>query len=84
MTSQTLTSIRKGFGTLNRSHRGEFNFWDTLIFLGPIVLFVLILYGTLVWTVFVSFTDWKTIAANYTLNGFKWYNFPSPAPCVGT
>jgi ABC-type sugar transport system permease subunit len=75
VTSQTLTSIRKGFGTLNRSHRGEFNFWDTLIFLGPIVLFVLILYGTLVWTVFVSFTDWKTIAANYTLNGFKWYNF---------
>jgi ABC-type sugar transport system permease subunit len=43
--------------------------------LGPIVLFVLILYGTLVWTVFVSFTDWKTIAANYTLTGFKWYNF---------
>jgi ABC-type sugar transport system permease subunit len=75
VTSQTLTSIQKGIRTLNRSRRGEFNFWDTLIFLGPIVLFVLILYGTLVWTVFVSFTDWKTIAANYTLSGFKWYNF---------
>lgn len=75
MTSQTLTSIRKGFRVLNRSRRGEFNLWDTIIFLGPIVLFVLILYGTLVWTLYVSFTDWKTIAPNYTLSGFKWYNF---------
>jgi ABC-type sugar transport system permease subunit len=75
VTSQPLTSIRKGFRTLNRSRRGEFNLWDTAIFLGPIVLFVLILYGTLVWTVFVSFTDWKTIASNYTITGFKWYDF---------
>jgi ABC-type sugar transport system permease subunit len=75
VTSQTLTSIRKGFRILNRSRRGEFNLWDTAIFLGPIVLFILVLYGTLVWTVVVSFTDWKTIAANYTITGFKWYDF---------
>ena len=75
LTSQGLTSFQKGLRRLKRYRRGEFNAWDTLIFLGPIFLFVLILYGTLVWTVYVSFTDWKTILANYTLTGFKWYHF---------
>ena len=75
LTSQALTSFQKGLRRLKRYRRGEFNAWDTLIFLGPIFLFVLILYGTLVWTVYVSFTDWKTILANYTLTGFKWYHF---------
>jgi glucose/mannose transport system permease protein len=75
LASQTLTSIQKSSPTKKRSRRGEFNFTDTLVFLGPILLFVLILYGTLLWTIFVSFTDWKTIAANYTLTGFKWYKF---------
>ncbi len=80
MASQTLTSFRTRLLTLNRARRGEFNITDTLIFLGPILLFVLILYGTLLWTIFVSFTDWKTIAANYHLTGFKWYNFTIAQP----
>jgi ABC-type sugar transport system permease subunit len=75
LTSQALTTFQKGLLRFKRYRRGRFNAWDTLIFLGPIFLFVLILYGTLVWTVYVSFTDWKTIASNYTLTGFKWYHF---------
>src|SRR5512138_287690 len=55
--------------------RGEFGFLDTLIFLGPIFIFILVLYGTLFWTMFVSLTNWRTIEANYTLTGFKWYQF---------
>lgn len=27
------------------------------------------------WTIYVSFTDWNTIAPNYEFNGLKWYQF---------
>lgn len=49
--------------------------WETLVFLLPLLFFVILLYATLAWTIYVSFTDWKTIAPNYTLTGFKWYEF---------
>ena len=76
MSSEALTTTtRKGFLTRRKAHRGEFGFVDTLIFLGPILLFVIILYGTLGWTVFVSFTNWRTISPDYSFAGFKWYNF---------
>jgi len=75
VSSEALRTSRRKPLALNKSRRGEFGFIDTLIFLGPILVFILILYGTLAWTIFVSFTDWKTIAPNYTLAGFKWYNF---------
>ncbi len=75
MSSQVLSTARKGFLARRKSRRGEFGFVDTLVFLGPILLFVIILYGTLFWTIFVSFTDWKTILPNYSIAGFKWYNF---------
>ncbi|MFQ5856109.1 MAG: carbohydrate ABC transporter permease [Anaerolineae bacterium] len=48
---------------------------DTLVFLVPLVIFVALLYGTLLWTLYVSFTDWKTVAANYEFTGLKWYRF---------
>jgi len=73
--SEAISPTRRWSLASRRVRRGEFSFTDTLIFLGPIFLFVVILYGTLLWTIYVSFTDWKTIQANYTLTGFKWYNF---------
>jgi glucose/mannose transport system permease protein len=73
--SQALSSRVSQVFAKRRRRRGEFGFLDTLVFLGPIFFFILILYGTLGWTVFVSFTDWKTILPNYTLSGFKWYQF---------
>lgn len=48
---------------------------EFFVFLFPLLVFLLILYGTLLWTFYVSFTDWKTIAANYQLTGTKWYEF---------
>ncbi len=48
---------------------------DRLVFLVPVVVFVTLLYGTLMWTLYVSFTDWKTVAANYHFTGLKWYRF---------
>jgi glucose/mannose transport system permease protein len=41
----------------------------------PLLVFLILLYGTLFWTIYVSFTDWKTILPNYTLVGTKWYEF---------
>ncbi len=45
------------------------------VFLLPLLIFLLILYGTLVWTFYVSFSDWKTLAADYSFSGLKWYKF---------
>ena len=39
------------------------------------LIFLTLLYGTLVWTFYVSMTDWKTVAANYQFTGLKWYKF---------
>jgi len=60
---------------LTRSRRGKSSILDTLIFLVPLLFFLLILYGTLAWTIYVSFTDWKTILPNYEFTGLKWYKF---------
>jgi len=48
---------------------------STMVFLGPLLFFVILLYGTLLWTIYVSFADWKIVIPNYTFSGFKWYNF---------
>ena len=63
-------------GILNsrRAYRREgFSAKETLVFLVPLLVFLVILYGTLLWTIYVSFTNWATTAANYHLIGFKWY-----------
>ncbi len=60
---------------LTKSRRGKFSFVDNLVFLGPLLFFVIILYGTLIWTIYVSFSNWKTIRPDYTFAGLKWYNF---------
>lgn len=39
------------------------------------LIFIILLYGTLLWTFYVSLADWKTIAPNYTFTGLKWYKF---------
>jgi ABC-type sugar transport system permease subunit len=45
-----------------------------MIFLFPLLVFLLLLYGMLGWTVYVSFSDWKGVQPNYTFAGLKWYN----------
>ncbi len=48
---------------------------EQLVFLFPMLLFLIVLYGTLLWTIYVSFTDWKNINPNYQIVGLKWYKF---------
>jgi ABC-type sugar transport system permease subunit len=61
--------------TLKSKKRSRQNLADILVFLVPLLAFIVILYGLLAWTVYVSFTDWKSIAPNYELVGTKWYEF---------
>ena len=75
MASQAAVSRTKRMIAPHRFRRGEFNFTDTLIFLGPILIFILILYGLLIWTIYVSLTNWHTILADYSFSGTKWYQF---------
>jgi ABC-type sugar transport system permease subunit len=53
----------------------EYNLVENIVFLGPLLFFLLLLYGTLLWTIYVSFSNWATIAPNYELHGLKWYQF---------
>jgi ABC-type sugar transport system permease subunit len=48
---------------------------DFLVFVLPILFFLLILYGTLFWNIYVSMANWVSTAANYTFTGMKWYVF---------
>ena len=65
---------------ISKPKRGKYSFGELLLFLVPLLFFLLILYGTLIWTIYVSMTDWKTIAANYQFSGFKWYKFLTAQP----
>lgn len=60
---------------LTTSRRKRLSITEILVFVVPLLFFLAVLYGTLLWTIYVSFTDWKTIAPNYELSGPKWYEF---------
>ena len=49
---------------------GEF-----LVFTLPLLVFLLILYGTLFWNFYVSMANWVSTAPDYTFTGLKWYNY---------
>ncbi len=48
---------------------------EFLVFTLPLILFLLILYGSLLWNVYVSLANWVSTAPDYTLTGFKWYSY---------
>jgi ABC-type sugar transport system permease subunit len=48
---------------------------EFLVFTLPLLVFLAILYGTLVWNVYVSMANWVSTAADYTFSGLKWYNY---------
>lgn len=61
--------------SIAKGQKDRLSFSETLLFLVPTLLFVILLYGTLLWTIYVSFTDWRTVSPNYELTGLKWYEF---------
>lgn len=46
---------------------------EFLVFTLPLLLFLIILYGTLFWNIYVSMANWVSTAANYSFTGLKWY-----------
>ena len=50
----------------------KFNLVDFIVFLLPLLLFVILLYGMLGWTFYISFSE-STLSPNYTFAGLKWY-----------
>lgn len=58
---------------LRRSRRESMTIPELLVFLLPLLLFVILLYGMLAWTVYVSFADWRGVEPTYQFAGLKWY-----------
>jgi ABC-type sugar transport system permease subunit len=56
-----------------KRRRDQLTFVEFLVFVVPLLVFVITLYGTLIWTFYVSLSNWSGIAANYEFAGFKWY-----------
>jgi ABC-type sugar transport system permease subunit len=48
---------------------------EFLVFTLPLLLFLMVLYGTLLWNFYVSTASWVSTAANYTFSGLRWYKF---------
>ena len=48
---------------------------EFLVFTLPLLVLLLILYGTLVWNFYVSMANWVNIDVDYTFTGLKWYQF---------
>jgi ABC-type sugar transport system permease subunit len=58
-----------------KSRRKRAAVLEFLVFTLPLLFFLLILYGTLIWNFYVSMANWVSTAANYTFTGLKWYQF---------
>src|SRR5574339_1315738 len=48
---------------------------ELLVFTLPLLIFLIILYGTLLWNFYVSMSNWVSTAPDYTLSGLKWYQY---------
>lgn len=48
---------------------------EFLVFTLPLLAFLLILYGSLLWNIYVSMANWVMTAADYSFTGFKWYTY---------
>jgi ABC-type sugar transport system permease subunit len=48
---------------------------EFLVFTLPLLVFLLILYGTLAWNFYVSMANWVSTTPDYTFSGLKWYYY---------
>ncbi len=48
---------------------------EFFVFTLPLLVFLLILYGTLIWNFYVSMANWVNINVDYTFTGLKWYRY---------
>jgi ABC-type sugar transport system permease subunit len=48
---------------------------EFLVFTLPLLVFLFILYGTLLWNFYVSMANWVSTTPDYTFTGMKWYYY---------
>jgi len=48
---------------------------EFLVFTLPLLAFLAILYGSLLWNVYVSMANWVATAPDFTFTGLKWYRY---------
>lgn len=48
---------------------------EFLVFTLPLLVFLVILFGTLFWNIYVSMANWVSTAADYGFTGLKWYQY---------
>ena len=48
---------------------------EFLVFTLPLLIFLIILYGTLLWNFYVSMSNWVSTAPDYSFSGLKWYQY---------
>src|SRR5512140_1516827 len=68
-------SLKKAVQVRTRKRRKGLPIVEFLVFTLPLLIFLAILYGTLLWNFYVSTTNWVSTAADYTFTGLKWYQF---------
>ena len=70
----TLLNLTAKFGLrFRKNSRQGLSFTEFLVFLFPLLFFLTLLYGMLLWTIYVSFSEWQGVAPNYGFAGLKWY-----------
>lgn len=57
----------------HRNQRSGWGVTELLVFLCPLLIFLILLYGMLGWTFVVSFSNWKGVSPNFDFVGLKWY-----------
>jgi len=65
---------------LRQKKRGRLTLVEFLVFVLPLLVFLLLLYGMLGWTFVVSFSDWQGTAPSYGFAGLKWYQLMFTLP----
>jgi ABC-type sugar transport system permease subunit len=76
----TTNQIRQRGWRLPGKSRSSLSFGEFLLFLFPLLFFLVLLYGMLGWTFYVSFSDWRGVSPNFEFAGFKWYKLMFAQP----
>jgi ABC-type sugar transport system permease subunit len=59
----------------SRRRRMRNSIIEFLVFTLPLLVFLAVLYGSLLWNIRVSMGNWVSTSADYTFTGFKWYTY---------
>ena len=60
--------------------RTSLSFKELMLFLFPLLVVLTLLYSMLLWTVYVSFSNWQGVAPNFEFAGLKWYQLMFTLP----